>query len=363
MNRRTLLTATLGAAAANPATKIQAQTPPSAPQGRGGERVAGGKRSRPNPKNTADKKGRLDVHAHYFRPGHAPKLPPGAFLASPMPIWSPEYALDFMDTHGIETQMLSGGLGSSPAELRASNEYGRSLVEAYPTRFGLLAGLPLQDVEAALKEIAYAYDVLSADGIFLSTNYEGVYLGDPKFTPVFEELNRRHATIFIHPANPAGFNCVACGRPAPVIEYTFDTCRTVTDLLYAGVLERCSDIKFILAHAGGPLPTLGPRISTVGTLPWVPHRPELTQEAVLKQLSRLYFDTAIAGAAASIAPVLELADASHIVLGTDFPAASVPVILQNLAALDALKILTPAQRSAVGTNGRALFARFCEEVS
>ena len=77
-------------------------------------------------------------------------------------------------------------------------------------------------------------------------------------------------------------------------------------MLYAGVLSRYKDLKFIVSHAGGPLPTLAPRLGTIGTLPWVAHPAELTQEAMRTQLSRLYFDTAIAGTASSIGPVLEM---------------------------------------------------------
>jgi predicted TIM-barrel fold metal-dependent hydrolase len=147
-----------------------------------------------------------------------------------------------------------------------------------------------------------------------------------------------------------------------VIEFTFDTCRTVADMLYAGVLNRCSHVNFILSHAGGPLPTLAPRLGTIGTLPWVPHPPELTQAVVRTQLARLYFDTAIAGAAASIGPVLELTKPDHIVFGTDFPPASEPVIDQNIAALGALTCMNEIEKSAINQNGRRLFRRFAAEM-
>ena len=147
-----------------------------------------------------------------------------------------------------------------------------------------------------------------------------------------------------------------------MIEFTFDTCRTVTDMLYAGILNRYNNVKFILAHAGGPLPTLAPRLATIGTLPWVPHPSELTDEAVRTQLARLYFDTAIAGTAASIVPVLELTGSDHIVFGTDFPPASEPVIDQNIAALSALTCMNDVEKSAISQNGRRLFRRFAAEI-
>ena len=302
---------------------------------------------------------RFDVHAHFMPPGTTPRRGPGQnFLSSPMPTWTPEFALDFMDRHDIATQLLSLPTPLSKDEAHGINQYGATLVKQHPTRFGLLASLPMDDVEAASSEIAFAFDQLGADGVVMVTNYGGNYLGNARFEPVFAELNKRSATVFLHPTIPAGYECVACGRPGPVIEFTFDTCRTVTDMLYAGILNRYNNVKFIVAHAGGPLPTLAPRIGAIGTLPWVSHPPELTQEAVRTQLARLYFDTAIAGSAASIGPVLELTTPDHIVFGTDFPPASEPVIDQNIAALDALACMNDVEKSAINQNGMRLFRRF-----
>jgi 6-methylsalicylate decarboxylase len=307
----------------------------------------------------AMKLNRIDVHAHYLPPGTVPRANPAQnFVSSPMPRWTPEFALDFMDRHDIATQMLSLPSHLSREEARTINEYGATVGKQYPGRFGLLAALPMDDVEAALSEIAFAFDQLNADGVVMVTNYSGNYLGNARFDPVFAELNKRSATIFIHPINPAGYDCVACGRPGPVIEFTFDTCRSVTDMLYAGSLSRYNDLKFIVSHAGGPLPTLAPRLGTIGTLPWVAHPAELTQEAVRTQLGRLYFDTAISGTAASIGPVLELTTPDHVVFGSDFPPASEPVIDQNIAALGALTCMTEAEKSAINQNARRLFRRF-----
>ncbi len=275
-----------------------------------------------------------------------------------MPTWTPDFALDFMDRHDIATQMLSLPTPLEKEMARRINQYGATLVKQHPIRFGLLASLPMDDVEAALSEIAFAFDQLGADGVVMVTNYGGNYLGNSRFEPVFAELNRRSATVFLHPTLPAGYECVACGRPGPVIEFTFDTCRTVTDMLYAGILNRYNKVRFILSHAGGPLPTLAPRLGTIGTLPWVAHPPELTQDAVRTQLARLYFDTAIAGTAASIGPVLELTKPDHIVFGSDFPPASEPVIDQNIAALGALTCMTEVEKSAINRNATRLFRRF-----
>lgn len=307
---------------------------------------------------------KFDVHAHYVPPGLPNPIAPGQyFLASPMAGWSPQEAIAFMDRRGIATQMLSIPMPLPAPAMHAANIYGAELVKQYPGRFGLLACLPLTDVPAAMAEIAFAFDELKADGVILLTNYGGAYLGDAKFDGVFAELNRRSAVVFMHPTSPPGFDCVACGRPGPLIEFPFDTCRTVTDMLYAGVFERYANLKFIVSHAGGAMPALAPRLSSIGTVHYVPHPESLTPETVRDQLSRLYFDTAIAGFEANLAPVLALTSADHIVFGTDYPPATVPIIDQNIAALAGLRLLSEAQRETIHSGARRLFARFCEEVA
>jgi 6-methylsalicylate decarboxylase len=194
----------------------------------------------------------------------------------------------------------------------------------------------------------------------MMTNYGGKYLGNAFFRPIFAELAAREATIFIHPETPAGYDCVACGRPGPLIEFTFDTCRTVTDLLFAGVFDEFPTLRFVLSHAGGALPALAPRIRQLGTLPWVANPQKLTSEAMAAHFAKLYFDTAIAGSAASLAPVLQLTDPSHIIFGTDYPPASEAVIAQNIRAFTSFNGLTEAQRKAVDSNAIRLFRRLAK---
>ncbi len=70
--------------------------------------------------------------------------------------------------------------------------------------------------------------------MILESNTHGVYLGDPRLEPVFAELGRRQAVVFLHPTSPVCWEQSALGRPRPMVEFIFDTARTVTDLLFAG---------------------------------------------------------------------------------------------------------------------------------
>ena len=185
------------------------------------------------------------------------------------PAWSSEAHLELMDRHGIETALLSMSspgvhFGDDTAARRLArevNEDAAGVVADHPDRFGFFASLPLPDVDGTLDEIAYAIDDLGADGVVLMTNAQGMYLGDESLEPVFAELDRRRAVVFLHPTSPVCWEQSALGRPRPMVEYIFDTARTVTDLLMSGVLERYPNLTVIVPHCGGALPVLADRVN------------------------------------------------------------------------------------------------------
>ena len=145
---------------------------------------------------------------------------------------------------------------------RETNEFVASVVRDDPEHFGGFATMPLPDVDAALDELEYAYDTLGFDGVVLYSSQGDRYLGDPSFDPLFEELERRRAVVFIHPTTlPPGADATGLTIPFGVAEFTFDTTRTVINMLYSGTLERYPSIRYIVSHAGGTIPYLAWRIA------------------------------------------------------------------------------------------------------
>ena len=153
---------------------------------------------------------KIDVHAHYVPDGYRAALQQ-AGLDQPdgmpwIPEWSPVQHLEVMDRLGIATSLLSIsspgvhlGDGSATVDLaREVNEEGRRAVVDHRGRFGLLASLPLPDVDAAIAEIAHCCDHLNVDGFVLLTNIGGVYVSDKSFEPVF-----RRARPATRPCPPA----------------------------------------------------------------------------------------------------------------------------------------------------------------
>lgn len=301
----------------------------------------------------------IDIHGHFTPPTSSAErerrwhaMREAKFMVSEPFEWTPESTLSYLDRAGIAMQMLSN-LPKETQALKASNDYGASLVRKYPSRFGLLAALPTSDPEASLIEINRANQELCADGFAVTCNYNSVYLGDSCLDPVWVKLNKQDAVVFIH---PDAYAPASLGRPSPLIEVAFETTRTVVDMLYAGIFRRFSNITFILAHSGGALPVLSGRLNLLGTEPWVPNPNNISQEEIRQQLSRLYLDTA-ATAPTGMAAALQMVAPDHLVYGADcgVPCSTERTMEANKEAVLVFKGLNWAQKQAVGRNVLRLF--------
>jgi 6-methylsalicylate decarboxylase len=268
------------------------------------------------------KGGRIDVHHHMLPPFYM-DLRRKAENVGQMPPWSPSKSLDDMEKGGVTTAMLSlavsgvtfdlGEAGRSLA--RKSNDFGAQLVRDNPTRFGLLAALPLPDPQGSLAEIEYALDTLHADGIALLSSYGDKWLGTGTYAPVFEELNRRKAVVFVHPTAPACCANLVPHVPPTTMEFFFDTTRTINSLLLNGTFSRFPNVRFIFSHGGGALPVLAHRMARLFPKDLASQAPN----GVLYELKRQYYDTASATNPSSLSALMNLVPSSQIVFGSDFP--------------------------------------------
>ncbi|HXJ37292.1 MAG TPA: amidohydrolase family protein [Candidatus Eisenbacteria bacterium] len=305
---------------------------------------------------------KIDVHAHYLphsyraalreaghdQPDGFPQLPP----------WSIEEHVAAMDRLDIATSLLSisspgvyfGDAIAARDLAREMNEIGRRAVVDHPGRFGLFASLPLPDVDAAMAEVAYCCDHLDVDGFVLLTNVGGTYLGDPSWEPVFRELSRREARVFIHPTSPACWEHTSLGRPRPMLEFFFDTTRAVVNLVLSGTIARHTDVEFIIPHAGATLPMIVDRVGVFSRLLEVDASVD-----VLRDVARLHYDLAGFPVPRQLDALLTITTLEHLHYGSDYP--FTPEVAAAMAAerLDAAGEAHGSLTAALRTNTERLF--------
>jgi predicted TIM-barrel fold metal-dependent hydrolase len=97
---------------------------------------------------------------------------------------------------------------------------------------------------------------LKADGVTLFTRYGdgNYYLGHEKFKPIWDELDKRAAVVFIHPTHPVDITPVNKLLAQPIIDYPHETTRTAVDLIVSDTIRTHRNVKIILSHAGGTHP-------------------------------------------------------------------------------------------------------------
>jgi predicted TIM-barrel fold metal-dependent hydrolase len=268
----------------------------------------------------------IDVHAHYLPDGYRAALlstgygePDGM---PQVPEWSATEHLAMMGRLGIDTALLS--ISSPGVQLgesvnatdlaREVNEEGHRLTVDHPDRFGLLASLPLPDVDAAMAEIAYCCDRLSVAGFTSLTNVDGRYLGDPDFTGVLDELDRRNARLFVHPTSPPCWQQTSFARPRPMLEFLFDTTRAIVDLVLTGAIAKHPNLEVIVPHAGAVLPLVADRVAAFSLVLQVDPVVD-----VQRDLGRLHYDLAGFPVPRQLEALLTVTERDHLHYGSDYP--------------------------------------------
>src|SRR6266481_10153356 len=241
--------------------------------------------------------------------------------------WSVERALSLMDAYDIAVTILSAPGAANYAEdkdavtiSRRINEALAEIVRKHPKRFGAIATLPGKTIDGSLSEMEYALDTLKMDGVSTLTSVEDIYLGDSRFDPWFEEMNRRKVTLFMHPIVARASLAVDLKIDASMLEFMFDTTRMLTNMVFTGAKRRFPDIRMISTHAGGTIPYLVSRIQTLElTFGPGPDRMPLSAEEVKEGFASFYYDLTAGTSRAQLGALRELVPASQLLMGFDSP--------------------------------------------
>lgn len=239
--------------------------------------------------------------------------------------WTTEKSLAFMDEMGIDiavTSISTPGIqlqdrNTSKELARQCNDFAASLIAKHPKRFGALASVPMPNLDDAIAEIRYALDVLKLDGVVLFTNSQGIYLGDERMRPLFQELQKRKATVFIHPNPSPDPIAHTLGITDNLIDFPSDTTRAIAQMHYGGTFAATPDVKYVLSHAGGTAPYLAGRFDIVDEMQ-IMGDSSITG-TFAETFRRLYWDTALAWTDPVINHLRHIAGMDKVVFGTDFP--------------------------------------------
>ncbi|MFG2369103.1 amidohydrolase family protein [Streptomyces mirabilis] len=274
---------------------------------------------------------RIDVHAHLWTAGYLDRLERlgKTDTGTQRGIGADATAADLdrrfalMDRAGIDLQVLSvapqsphlAGESDAVALAGAANESYAELAARFPGRFRIFAALPLPHTDAALRELTRAFDDLGAVGVGVTTTVLGRTLADPLFHPLYEELDRRGAVLYIHPAGEGAASPLITEHAMTwMVGAPVEDTVAVMHLILAGIPARYPRMRVLASHLGGALPLLPRRLDDhlAFESPETPERPSIAAR-------RLWYDTvshvhppALAAAAASFG-------ADRLVLGTDFP--------------------------------------------
>ncbi|CAK1354281.1 hypothetical protein CB0940_01848 [Cercospora beticola] len=302
---------------------------------------------------------------------------PGDPSGWPRPEWSLESSEDLMKRAGIKRSILSiSAPGACVLEGKQSWELARTLNDkaaeirdSKPDTFGFFLTLGnVLDTDEALTEIAYGFDELEADGVCLFTRYDSdddfgdpnKYIGHLDFAPIWEELNRRKAVVFVHPTHPRDISRANSLLYQPIVDYPHETTRAAMDMLLSGTRSEFPDCQVILSHAGGTLPYLIPRVEALLVTGHHQHMGlvVIPTERLLRDYRSFHFDIALSTSNATIKTLLETGvSKENILFGSDFPYApesAYPAFLKHWQEAD---ISTEQRRKIHSENAVKMFEK------
>ena len=266
----------------------------------------------------------IDAHSHYL-PEEIIKL--ASFYH---PSWMDiEGQLKSMETSGIDKAVLNYPttdvhikLGDEEKACKIYNDGLARILKKYPHKFIGLGILPIQDKEKMLYEFKRCIKELGIRGISLASSYDGVYLDDKRFYPLYEQAQKEAVPIFVHTqtVNPIGFERVNDPLLTPVIEYIFDITICVSKMMMSEIFNNFQRLKFIFAHFGGVLPFLRDRFDTVYTMLRLRNIVKDLGKAPSEILKNIYCDTSAVKSKNILRMALDMFGPEHILWGSDYPA-------------------------------------------
>lgn len=222
---------------------------------------------------------------------------------------------------------------SKAADLaRLGNDELAELVAKYPERFaGAVASLPMNNMDAALKEVDRAINDLRLRGVQIFTPTNDKPLDSPEFMPLYERMAKYDLPIWLHPQRSNDFADYKTLKQSMYTINTlfgrpYETTVAMTHLIFSGVFDKLPNLKFITHHAGGLIPCYAERARSFYNMVQTTVGPAMGQnymqrlnKPVLEYYKMFYADTMLDGNIPALMCAYSFFGADHLLLGTDMP--------------------------------------------
>ena len=328
---------------------------------------------------------KIDAYAHISPPKYTEALRQdypkfyGQILGKVPPLFDMDERFRIMDMYQPLVQVLTVGpvppleAFASPEKsvelAKMANDEMAELVLKYRDRFiAAIALLPMNNIEAALKETDRAINELGFKGIYLHSNINGKPLDSPEFMPFFEKMAKYNLPIYIHPWRGDDFADYKTEKTsnymiASIFGWPYETTAAMTRLIFSGILEKHPDLKVITHHCGGMVPYYEQRILQHYGFQDKTYQKEAAYlheltKTPLEYYKMFYNDTAIHGNTPALMLAYHFWGADHLVFGADMPLGDydlgVRSYRQTISAIEAMDITDDEKKKIFADNARSL---------
>jgi aminocarboxymuconate-semialdehyde decarboxylase len=201
------------------------------------------------------------------------------------------------------------------AMCRFLNDEIARMVDAAPQRFIGLGAVPLQDVDAAIRELEYCKK-LGFSGCEIASHVEGVSIGHEQFEPFFAAAEAMGAAIFVHALRPAGQDRIVGPFIEQAVCFPGDIGLAAASMITGGIGARHPKLRIAFSHGGGVMSILLPRLVHAWNV--FPKAKEALPESPAVTARRFYYDELVFDPSA-VRFVMQTFGDTQIMIGTDYP--------------------------------------------
>lgn len=208
------------------------------------------------------------IRLHHHKPGYARMMQGEKFFREIYQnCWNPEFRIEEYKAFNTSVQVICTipvlfyyWAKTEHCEItsRFLNDHIAEICHRFPKNYIGLGTVPMQDIDAAIRELERCKKELGFPGIQIGSNINDKNLGEEELFPIFEACQDLDMAVLVHPWNMMGQGNMGKYWLPWLVGMPAETARAIASLMFSGVFEKLPDLRFCFAHAGGSfIPTIG----------------------------------------------------------------------------------------------------------